>query len=208
MIFQFINKKGRFFDLFNQGASLLVEQVSLLNRLVHQQSDVASLAAEITRLKNEAKNISQTLFTDLHKVFITPFDRHDIHSLNSELYNAMNTIHSTAQRFAAYQLDSIPEEMVELANISEKAAELILVVINNLDNLKNHEVILESCRQIKRYESDADLLRLNGVVKLLATAKDPIMVIKKQELFTLLESITDRYQQIAYLAEGILLEYA
>ncbi len=208
MLLHFLTKKSRFFELFNQEAALMVKVVSLLNRMVHEESHRQLLAEDIKCLKNTAKNISQTLFTDLHKVFITPFDRHDIHSLNSELYNAINIIHSTAQRFACYELDEIPAEMMELANISEKAAELILVVINNLDKLDNHAVIIESCVQVRKYESDADILRLNGVAKVLATSTDPIMVIKKQELFTLLESITDRYQQIAYLAEGILLEYS
>lgn len=208
MLLRFLSKKSRFFELFNQGAAILVQEVSLLNRITHHQQDIAVLAEEIRTLKNQAKEISQEIFTDLHKVFITPFDRHDIHALNSQLYDAINTIHSIAQRFACYQLDDIPNEMIELTEITEKAAELLLLIINNLDKLSNKDLIINSCQQIKKYESDADLLRLKGFTAVLASETDPITVIKKQELFTLLESITDRYQQIALLAEGILLEYS
>lgn len=208
MKLRFLTKKSRFFEHFSQLSEKIVTQTQLLSQLLNNPSDHSQVAHDIETIKNDAKKISQELFTDLHKTFITPFDRHDIHNLNLELYNAINKTNSTAKRFVAYHLDNVPHEMHKLSDLCVQAARSIKIIIHSLDNLSDAKTIIDTCQEIKRLESQADQYRLSGISTALATGTDPFMLFKKNEIYELLETITDCFQRIAYLVEGILLEYA
>src|SRR6185437_7418073 len=96
-----------------------------------------------------------TTFMLLHKTFITPFDRYDIHQLTSHLDDILDLVNRCTQRFPYYELNSVPKEIITLAEISMKASLLLKQAIYRLDSLKKTEEIFSFCEQIDTLESNA-----------------------------------------------------
>ncbi len=208
MLSKFLPQQKIFFDGFNSLGDLLLGMSETLVTAVHEDRFDTRVITAITEAKEQAKLEARNLFTQAHMTFITPFDRHDIHSLNNQIYDAVNTINLTAQRCMHYQLHVYPDTMKELVVICRDAAKLVIDVLRMLSNLKNHDKMLTLCREIKEHESSADQLLIEGISDLFVKENDIKTLLKLKEIYGLLESITDRYQMIAYIAEGIILEYS
>ena len=209
MLMGFLPRQEEFFTLFAQAAASLTKAAHALHDEVKHLKASPNISAErVLEHKREAEAYAQKLFTLMHKTFITPFDRYDIHRLNDKLYDIVNMINLTSQRFVKYEVHSIPPMMVTLTEVCLKSAELIQEVISHLHDLKNNTMITKACDQIKAYESQADQLLIDGVASLLKNDPDVKNIIKLKEIYDLLESITDRCQEVASIVEGIVLEYA
>jgi uncharacterized protein len=208
MLTKFLPRQEEFFELFQKVASSLTAAAQALHQEVLQLKSPEAPAEQVLQYKKAAGAHAQRLFTLMHKTFITPFDRYDIHRLNDKLYDIANTINLTAQRFPRYGILEIPPMMVTLAEVCFKSAQLVEEVISQLHNLRNNSAINRACDQIKAYESQADQLLIDGVATLLKDEHDVKNIIKLKEVYDLLESITDRCQEVAFIVEGIVLEYA
>ena len=209
MLMGFLPRQEEFFTLFTQAAIALTKAAQSLHEEAKHLSDTPSLSADrVLEHKRSAEAYAQKLFTLMHKTFITPFDRYDIHRLNDKLYDIVNMINLTAQRFVKYEIHSIPAQMVTLTEVCYKSAVLVQEVVSQLHDLKNNIHITKACDQIKAYESQADQLLIDGVASLLKNEKDIKNIIKFKEIYDLLESMTDRCQEVAFIVEGIVLEYA
>lgn len=211
MLTKFLPRQEAFFELFEKIASSLTAAANAFYQEVQQLSSPGaadSLADEVLHHKKMAGAQAQRLFTLMHKTFITPFDRYDIHRLNDKLYDIVNMINLTAQRFPRYEIYDTPPTVITLAQICYKSAQLVEEVVSQLHNLRNNTSIATTCDQIKAFESQADQLLIDGVADLLKNESDIKKIIKLKEVYTLMESITDRCQEVAFIVEGIVLEYA
>src|SRR5579862_5084596 len=137
MLKRLLPRQDSFFQLFQQAADKLVlastEFSNMLQNLENQQHYVD----EIARHEEEADVIAHTNFELLHKTFITPFDRHDIHELTSTLDDIIDLINRIAQRFPFYELKNVPEEMIKLSQLSTEATRHLKASIYCLHSLKN-----------------------------------------------------------------------
>ena len=209
MLMGFLPRQEEFFILFEGISTSLMQAAKSLHQEVRELRGTPMIASEgVFQHKLEAEVFAKKLFTLMHKSFITPFDRYDIHRLNDKLYDIVNMINLTAQRFVRYEIHSIPPMIVMLTDVCYQSAKLVQTVISYLRNLKNDGVITQACQQIKIYESQADQLLIDGVASLLREETDIKNIIKYKEIYDLLESITDRCQEVAFIVEGIVLEYA
>ena len=121
MLKRLLPRQERFFQLFQEAAEKLhlaaIEFSMMVQHLDNQQYYVNQIAQH----EQEADQIAHTNFELLHKTFITPFDRHDIHELTSKLDDVIDLINRIAQRFPFYQLNEVPEEIIQLSILSGEA---------------------------------------------------------------------------------------
>jgi uncharacterized protein Yka (UPF0111/DUF47 family) len=208
MFAKLLPKQEAFFELFGKTASCVTAASYGLYEQLQQLSSPQAPADQILHYKKMANAHAQRLFTLMHKTFITPFDRYDIHRLNDKLYDIANMINLTAQRIIRYEILVAPPMMIKLAEICYKSTQLLEEVISQLHDLRNNGNITKACDQIKAFESHADQLLIDGMANLLREEPDLKNIFKLKEVYELLESITDRCQEVAFIVEGIVLEYA
>jgi len=208
MMMKFLPKQEEFFVLFQKVGTSLTAAAQALYQEVQQLYAPMPAANLVLQHKREAGANAQRLFTLMHKTFITPFDRYDIHRLNDKLYDIANMINLTAQRFPRYDIQQVPPMMVTLTEICYKSVQLVEQVVSQLHALKKNGAIATACEKIKIYESQADQLLIDGMAALLREEADIKTIFKLKEIYDLLESVTDRCQQVAFIVEGIVLEYA
>lgn len=208
MLKRLLPRQDNFFDLFQRAADKLLlastEFSNMLQNLENQQYYVD----EIARHEEEADQIAHSNFELLHKTFITPFDRHDIHELTSTLDDIIDLINRIAQRFPFYHLTSIPEEAIKLSQLSAEATGHLKAAIYCLHSLKNSDVIFEECNEIDRVESKAHQVVLAGEKKLFMDEQDFKQFFKLKEIYGHTKLVINRCQDVANILKGIVLEYS
>lgn len=208
MLRRFLPREEGFFDLFQKSVDILattaIQFHAMLNDLSHQQQYVDTIAA----YEDDGDKIAHTTFGLLHKTFITPFDRHDIHQLTSGLDDVLDLINRCAQRFPFYNLKSVPSEMIQLAKYSMKASMLLKEAIYRLNSLNKSNEILEFCEGIDHIEREAHQVVLAGEKDLFLNENDFKHFIKLKEIYSRTKSIINHYQDVANIIKGIVLEYS
>ncbi|RDI48762.1 DUF47 domain-containing protein [Aquicella lusitana] len=208
MLKRLLPRQDAFFQLFQQAADKLLlattEFSNLLQHLDNQQYYVDAIAKH----EEEADQIAYTNFELLHKTFITPFDRNDIHQLTSALDDIIDLINRIAQRFPFYQLSSVPEETIQLSRLSAEATEHLKKAIYCLHSLKNSAEIFHHCNEIERVESRAHQVVLAGEKKLFMDEEDFKTFFKLKEIYAHSKLVINRCQDVANILKGIVLEYS
>ncbi len=208
MLRRFLPREENFFELFRQSADQLVQSATEFRKMLDHLEKRDSSVRFIQECEHRADTITHTTVSLLHKTFITPLDRDDIHKLISRMDDILDLLEGAAQRFVLFDIKESTPEFVELADVCLASANLIHNVVDQLHNLKNPEEILKICIEINRLENDADHILGRAVAKLFKEETDFKKVIMLKEVYEFLEAVTDRCEDVANIVEGIVLEYA
>jgi len=204
-------REGNFFELFDQHANHIAAGSHELARLMTDYSDVAARRQHIDaidRAEKDADKVTHETVTLLHKTFITPFDRDDIHSLITKMDDILDLIQDVAESAMLYDLQRISPEAQQLADINEMCCERVKAAVNLLDSMENAETILKICTEIDRLESDADRVMRSAMSKLFRDESDVRQLIKLKAIYELLEAVSDKCEDVANVIEGVVLENA
>ncbi|MBY0411749.1 MAG: DUF47 family protein, partial [Burkholderiaceae bacterium] len=90
-----------------------------------------------------------------------------------------------------------------------KCCERVRDAVKMLDRIADPAVAdaaLKTCEEIDRLESDADRVMRSAMSKLFREEPDVREVIKLKAIYELLETITDKCEDVANCIEGIVLE--
>jgi len=199
-------REGHFFDLFNAHAERITEGSRELAAMMANFSDLETRAQRINGAERAADKITHEAITLLHKTFITPFDRDQIHQLISKMDDILDLMKAVAECVVLYDIRKVTPEARQLAEICLMSCERVKAVVHLLTNLKQSEAILKTCQEIGRLESDADRVMRSAMSKLFRDEPDLKQLIKLRSIYELLESITDRCEDVANVIEGIVLE--
>lgn len=208
MLSRFMPREEKFFEQFEEMSKLMVEAAKALEAMLADMSHAESHAAKVKDLEHKCDEITHRTMEMLHRTFITPLDREDIHGLISSLDDVVDFIDAVAGRVFLYDLKESTPEMRAMAETSRMACEVIARTVVKLDKIKDPKELLNACIEINRLENDADRTLRSAMAKLFREEKNAIEVIKKKELFQLLESITDKCEDVANVIESIVIEYS
>jgi len=195
-----------FFDYFEQQGAKTVEGCRAFLTLAEHPENVEVRSREIKVIEEECDTITHKVVESLHKTFITPLDRNDIYRLTTKLDDIMDFVEAASERLSLYDIRTTTKELCELARVLVSSAERVLEAVTGLRNLKNAQLILTKCIEINRLENEADALLRASLAKLFREEKDPIAVIKWKEIYELVETATDRCEDVANIIEGVVLE--
>jgi predicted phosphate transport protein (TIGR00153 family) len=211
MLGRLMPREGRFFDLFNAHAERIVEGAGHLVHLMQHYDDATVRQAEleeIDRIETSADKIAHETFALLHKTFITPFDREDIHQLISRMDDILDLTQDVAESVMLYDIQTVTQEAIQLASLSQMCCERVRSAVALLTNMDNAEAILKLCSEIDQLESDADRVMRSAMSKLFRDESDVRQVIKMKAIYEQLESLTDKCEDVANILEGVVLENA
>jgi predicted phosphate transport protein (TIGR00153 family) len=208
MFGRFLPRETSFFDFFERHAAKTVEGVKEFVALASGEVDVVTGAKRIKQIEHETDVITHHCVEALHKTFITPIERDDIHRLITRMDDIMDYVEAAAERIALYELATMTPEAKAMALVLLRATEEIQRALRGLRDLRNGEAIIRSCIEINRMENEADDILRATVAKLFKEERDPITVIKWKEIYENLENATDRCEDVANIIEGVVLEHA
>src|SRR3954467_10039299 len=206
MLGRLMPREGKFFDLFNAHAARIVEGAKELALMIGTFSELDAHAQRIGAGERAADKLTHECIALLHKTFITPFDRDQIHQLITAMDDILDLMQDVAESVVLYDIRKITPEAKQLAEICQMCCERVRSAVSLLKNVKDNEAILKTCQEIDRLESDADRVMRSAMSKLFRDESDVKQLIKLRTIYELLETISDRCEDVANIIEGIVLE--
>jgi uncharacterized protein len=207
MFGRFLPRETSFFDFFEQHAALTIEGTKEFLSLVTTGANIAAKCRRISDIEHETDTITHRCVEALHKTFITPIDRDQIHRLITRMDDIMDFVEAAAERIELYELTVMTSDVRDLADALHRSALQVEQAIRGLRNLKNPQATLKLCIDINRLENEADAILRRSVARLFKEEKDPIVIIKWKEVYENLESASDRCEDVANIIEGVILEH-
>ncbi len=205
-------REGNFFELFNQHGSHMVEAARAFILMIRNYGDAEQReqhAEEVGRAERNADKVTAEVNRLLHKTFITPIDREQIHRLINAMDDIVDLLQDASETMSLYDVHSMTEEVLRLGDISAKCCERVQHAVSLLPKLsvaQTADAAIKTCEEIDRLESDADRVMRAAMSKLFREENDVRELIKLKTIYEQLESISDRCEDVANLIEGIVLE--
>ena len=207
-------REGNFFEMFNQHADKIVEAARAFSQLVAHYNDPhlrEQFNREVDNAERAADRVTHEVNRLIHKTFITPIDRDQIHELINTMDDVADLIQDSAETMALYDVHHMTDEITRLTDLSVKCCERVKEAVYMIGKLADHataEAALKTCEEIDKLESDADRVMRAAMSKLFREEPDVREVIKLKAIYELLETITDKCEDVANVIEGIILEHS
>jgi uncharacterized protein Yka (UPF0111/DUF47 family) len=183
MLRKLLPRQDNFFILFQQIAGILVSSATEFRDMLHDLPQQQKYVDTIANLEEQADKIAHNTFSRLHKTFITPFDRNDIHRLTSGLDDILDQINRCAQRFPFYDLKTVPHEITRLAELNVDSSIFLREALSRLNSLKQDDEIFSYCENhFKQF-------------------------FKLKEIYSRTKLVIDAIQDVGNIIKGIVLEY-
>jgi len=206
----FLPKDRVFYDLFEEVAGNVAIMGSKLKEVVNEVDfdKRSSLITQLEDLEHDNDELTHRIFTELGRNFITPFDREDIHYLASALDDVADYIYASAKKINFYRVNPNDSGLQKLADMIEQSAMQVRNAVVGLRNMKNMRQMTEALVKINSIENQADDIFDMSIERLFATETDAKEVIKKREIYQVMEIVTDKCEDASNVIESIIIKYA
>ena len=191
----------KFLYLFERHGQILCRASRLLVSGLNDGYDgVCRIQNDVSGIEDEGDKVVHSIFDHMRSTFITPFDPEDIQALASALDDVLDHIEDVTFRIVAYRLKPIPSAVIVLAEMVSKCC---TVLTEALKALHSRRPVLQYCIEINRIENDADKVERNLIADLFRDESNPIELIRKKEIYELLEATTDRCEDVADVIQNV-----
>jgi uncharacterized protein Yka (UPF0111/DUF47 family) len=208
---RFLAPKNKvFYELFEKSADNVKQMGQLLTQVIGEPDfdKRQGLISQMENVEHDNDELTHLLFTELGRNFITPFDREDIHYLASALDDIADYIFATAKKINFYRVNPNDIGMQKLSEIILQSCNEVRKATGELRDMKNMRLITESLVKINSLENEADDIFDMSIERLFATEPDAKEVIKKREIYQVMETATDKCEDAANVIESIIVKYA
>ena len=205
-------REGNFFALFDQHAAFITQAARAFLLLLKHYDDAAlreRYAAEVDSAEHAADRVTAEVNRLLHKTFITPIGRDQIHGLINGMDDIVVLVQAATETLSLYDVRKLTEDVMRLGDISAKCCERVQHAVSLMSRLSRPEVAesaIKTCEEIDQLESDADRVMRSAMSKLFREETDVRELIKLKAIYEHLESISDRCEDVANMIEGVVLE--
>jgi predicted phosphate transport protein (TIGR00153 family) len=203
--FRLLPKEERFYDDFVALAEQIRHGASILEEMLAPEQPLWDKADEIKEVEHKCDFLTHEIIQRLHRTFVTPLDREDIHSLARSLDDVMDAIDACAAIVRLYQIKVVRADTRDLTRIIMASSEQVVRALKALERRKG---VAEPAVEINRLENEADRVHQVAVRRLFEEERDPIQIIKWKEIFDFLEAATDRCEDVANVLEGVVVKHA
>ena len=208
MLSKLLPQKTEFFALFSQHVACSVEGARLLRDFLASTGAAEEQATRIRKVEHRADEICQRTMEMLHRSFITPIDRGDIHRISSRLDDIMDHIEATSQRVWLYEVGRVTPEAGQMAEHLVAATAAVAAVVDALAARRDASAIRALCAHVKTAEKENDRLLRRATARMFREEQDPKNLIKWKEIYDDIEAAIDCCDDVANVVEGVALENA
>jgi uncharacterized protein len=206
----FMPKNKIFYELFEKVADNAAKMGTLLRGIIAEPEfdKRAALILQVEDLEHANDELTHNIFTELGRNFITPFDREDIHYLATALDDIADYIYAAAKKINFYRINTNDLGLQKFAELIEQGAQQVKIAVTELRDMKNMRNITEALVKINSIENQADDIFDMSIEKLFDTEPDAKEVIKKREIYQVMEIVTDKCEDASNVIESIIIKYA
>lgn len=205
-------QRREFYDLLTSHTDRLMAAANAVLRLVNAlgtgTSELNELVKEVGLNEQSGDKIKAELIALLHKSFITPISRDDIHTLILELDKVLGALQDVANAVGMYHIKDSTPEARELASLGADACQRLNRAVIALSDKDRRKDAMAFCQEVDAIESKADKVFKKAITRLFEGEGDIWAAMKLKEFYFLLESVLDYCEEASKTIEGILIENA
>jgi predicted phosphate transport protein (TIGR00153 family) len=190
-----------FYDMFTASAANILDGANTLHALITgPKQDREALNRQLRDEEHRGDDRTHNILREVNSTFVTPIDREDIYRLASRLDDVMDFFEAAGDLIVLYDLEALPQEMQQLADLLVRAAEMTAAAMPRLRSLKN---LSDYWIEVNRLENEADKLYRRFVARLFSGDYDALTVLKLKEVAEQLEAAADAFENVADTVETI-----
>jgi uncharacterized protein len=199
-----------FYSLFEEVAHTVAKMGKTMKEVVKEPDfdKRAVLISQIEDLEHVNDDYTHKIFTELGRNFITPFDREDIHYLASALDDIADYIFASAKKINFYKVNPNDQGIQKMADLIDQGCEQIKLAVLELRDMKDMRQITDALVKVNSIENQADDIFDMSIDRLFETEPDAKEVIKKREIYQVMEIVTDKCEDAGNVIESIIIKYA
>jgi predicted phosphate transport protein (TIGR00153 family) len=201
-------KTENFFEYFEELANKIEEGGRLFLEMTENHDYSEAKVAKLKEIEHEADVITHRTYEKMHKTFLTPIDREDIHALVNKMDSILDLIEATAIRIYLYKVKKPDDEIIKQVKILNEAITKVKSIVHAMRNMKNSKMILDGCVEINTLENAGDVVLRTIIADLFVKEKDAIELLKWKEIFERIEEAIDVCEDVSNIVEGIVLKHA
>jgi len=201
-----IPREKIFFQLLEEESKNVLAGAVAFSELIQNFDQLADKRNRVKDIEHHGDEIVHSIYDRLVKTFITPIDREDISKLASLYDDVLDYIYAVVNRLYLYEVDSSTEPMRRFADLVLKSVREIDFAFASIQKIKASEIETR-CNEVDTLENEADVV-LNESVAALFKTNDAISIIKFKEIYELMETITDKCEDVVQVIRDIILEYS
>jgi uncharacterized protein Yka (UPF0111/DUF47 family) len=206
----FMPKDKVFYTLFEDVADTVAKMGKGLKEVVAEPNfdKRGAIISRLEDLEHVNDDFTHKIFTELSRNFITPFDREDVHHLATALDDIADYIYASAKKINFYRVNPNDQGIIKMADLIDQATEQVKNAVKELRNMSNMRKITDALVKVNSIENQADDIFDLSIDRLFENEPDAKEVIKKREIFQVMEIVTDKCEDAANVIESIIIKYA
>lgn len=204
-------RQGRFFELFEAHATILVDGADALARMIQGGDTLSQYCTKIRHCEQEANDILRQVLLDVRRTFITPFDRSAITSLIGSMDDAIDQMNAVAKAVTLYDVQAFEPPMRDMCGIIVEAARIAAEAVPLLRSVGgNRERLHALTERLVRIEGHADQIHEDGLKMLFCAHGEtsPMTFFIGREIYAALEKVVDKFEDVANEIEGLVIDHA
>lgn len=201
-------KDKKFYPLFDQAIENLITAAKTFESSLKVPSERQKAREILEKLEKKGDDITHAIMHEAASTFIVPFDREDIQQLAIALDDIIDFIFGTSRIIDLYEIDEITPDMIRLSEIIVESSIELQGIISELRSLKNIRKVNTHIDRIELLEREADDILNQSTVRLFEEEKDAMLLLKKKEVISFLETATDKCKEATYVLESVVIKFS
>ena len=201
-------KEDVFYTLFIEYARKIEIVGEKFLDLIEHYENVEEKVEKIKVLETECDMYAHDILNKLNVAFITPFDREDIYNVTKQMDDIVDCIEEASNRFVVFDVKEIRKESMLMANLILQSTMELVVLFENLPDLKKNDLVKTQIIEVNRLENEGDVIYREALMKLFREDINPIELIKWKHIFEQIENSLDSCENVANIIEGVAMKYA
>ena len=199
-----VPRDRQFFDLFEEASGNILRASELLDQMLADYPEKASLAREVLICEQEGDRITHDIIRRLNETFVTPIDREDIYALASALDDIVDFTEEVADYLGLYKIEAPMEKAQDLSRVLVQSSRQIAEA---MPRLRGFNDISHYTVELNRLENEGDRLTREALGSLFRNgAIDPMVVIRWKDIYARLEAAIDATETVAHILESIVIK--
>jgi uncharacterized protein len=203
-------KEENFFVLFARHSDAVLAGAEALRAMLEGGGAVKSNYETVMDREHDADDVTREVLIAVRRTFITPFDRANIRDLITSMDNSIDQMQKTAKSVMLFDLNEFTPQMRDMADAIVKCAKLVREAIPLLQSISAEAGhISDLTARISALEGQADELHDIGLRELYQknVGGSGLAFFIGNEVYDHLEKVVDRFDDVANVMHGIVIEH-
>ena len=204
-------KEEKFFELFAQHSHAVVAGAVALRAMMEGGEALKRNYQIVMDREHDADNATRDVLIAVRRTFITPFDRGNIRDLITSMDNSIDQMQKTAKAIRLFDVTAFTTQMKDMADTIVKCAELVQEGVPLLRSIGSEAGRLSAItEQISALEGHADEMHdvgLHDSYRVSAANGSALAFFVGNEVYDHLEKVVDRFDDVANILHGIVIEH-